>query len=159
MDDNLELDGRAQEAVKKGRHRKKRPGKPRNSQMKREKRKAAMNGEAQPTERPTDAHSAGRAAGKKKDSTATPGKDFDKDYDNRVWVGGLPPHSDEQLLLEHFSPCGPIRNIKLILNTRLKFRGAAFITFKKASGVQAALKMDVSEFHEKLINVRKAAAP
>lgn len=83
----------------------------------------------------------------------------DKDLDNRVWVGGLPSDSDEQLLLEHFGSCGPIRNVKLIRNSRLVFRGSCFVSFKKRSGMQAALELDGTELKEQVINVKTAGVP
>lgn len=161
-DSNLELGAVPELGVgKKSRKRKKRPGNKRTSKMKREATKgskgAAQNGDDAGARGGQGGAAATGSGNKKKKSQE--GDGHDKELDNRVFVGGLPDDADEQSILEHFGACGTVRSVKLIRNSRLIFRGSAFVSFKKEPAMTAALDLDGTEFSEKKITVKKAAAP
>lgn len=83
------------------------------------------------------------------------GKDADEEL-FRVLIGGLPATVDEKVLRKHFKACGKIKGVKLVQDSRLRFRGVAFVTFASQEAVDAALALDGCELAGKVINVKKA---
>mmetsp|Transcript_32460 Transcript_32460/g.95052 ORF Transcript_32460/g.95052 Transcript_32460/m.95052 type:complete len:278 (+) Transcript_32460:73-906(+) len=161
---------------KKPRKRAKRPGAPRTAKMKREKRKAAR--EAQETdeaavneqeeEAPAAAPDVGGEPKRKKRKKAgaaadppeaPPEESGDEKYmDFRVHVRGLPASTTEKTLRKLFRKCGEIKSVRLLTNSR-GFRGSAFVIFREADGLSAALQLDGIERKGQAIAVSKAAAP
>mmetsp|Transcript_60164 Transcript_60164/g.143408 ORF Transcript_60164/g.143408 Transcript_60164/m.143408 type:complete len:249 (+) Transcript_60164:34-780(+) len=86
-----------------------------------------------------------------KQDVATQGK--------KVFVKGLSKGVDENDLLETFGKCGRVRSVKMILDSRGRFRGFAFVTFQKKGAVERALALDGGELCGSIISVRQAEQP
>jgi len=61
-----------------------------------------------------------------------------------VFVEGV--FCEESALREHFSGCGEIDTIKVLLHKEGKPRGLAYISYKTEAGSEAALKLDKTSF-------------
>lgn len=81
------------------------------------------------------------------------------DLENRVHVAGLPESTEERNIRKVFGKCGKLVGVRLILNTRLIFKGSAFVSFADEDGVTAALALDGCDFKENTIAVKKALPP
>eukprot|EP00928_Gymnodinium_smaydae_P078618 TRINITY_DN62731_c0_g1_i1.p1 TRINITY_DN62731_c0_g1~~TRINITY_DN62731_c0_g1_i1.p1 ORF type:complete len:249 (+),score=64.08 TRINITY_DN62731_c0_g1_i1:55-801(+) len=153
-------DGGAGAAERKKRKRAKRPGKPRTSKMKREKRRLAREADKEDEEESQDERQGAGATASKKRKRAEAETVEDKDsYEHRVFVSGLPENTTEKKLRKYFGGCGAIRKVQLVKNTRLIFKGTAFVSFMEEAGVTAALHLDACELDGKTLSVRTAVAP
>merc|ERR1712232_39825 len=72
------------------------------------------------------------------------------------FVGGLPFSTTEEQLKKDFEECGPIEKMNMPKNEEGKAKGIAFITFKTAEGVTAAIKYDGDEYGGRTLKVNKA---
>merc|ERR1712178_482419 len=59
-------------------------------------------------------------------------------------------------LKKDFAECGEIESLRLPMNEEGRPRGIAFVKYKSAEGVEAALKFDDTEYGGRTINVSKA---
>merc|ERR1711920_1134629 len=73
-----------------------------------------------------------------------------------VFVGGLPFSASEETVKKDFEECGPIEKMNMPKNEEGKPKGIAFITFKTADGVTAALKYDGDDYGGRTLKVNKA---
>jgi len=79
-----------------------------------------------------------------------------QDQENTVFIRGLPFSVTEDSVRKDFSECGEIESLKLPLNEEGKPRGIAFIKYKSAEGVDAAIKFNDTEYGGRYIGVEKA---
>ncbi|KAH9260711.1 hypothetical protein BASA81_001178 [Batrachochytrium salamandrivorans] len=91
--------------------------------------------------------------------------------DGKIYVSGLPPHTTEEMLAEHFSMSGKIArkrqargypdqwppNIKLYVGERGEFRGDALVTYEDPNASLTAPGFyDGGDFHGSTISVQLA---
>ncbi len=59
---------------------------------------------------------------------------------NRLYVGNLPYHATDALLQQHFSSCGDVASVSVMLDRETgQSRGFAFVEMATAEGAQKAL--------------------
>lgn len=80
----------------------------------------------------------------------------ESDCVNQVFIRGLPFSVDEEKLRKDFAECGEIASSKFPLNEEGRPRGIAFIKFATPEGVDAALKLDDTDYSGRTINVCKS---
>merc|ERR1711920_137541 len=79
----------------------------------------------------------------------------------QVYVSGLPFDADEPTLRKGFEECGKITKFKMLMDRstgKPRFKGSLFVTYKKQSGVEAALKFNCTEYGGRTLSVRPAVA-
>merc|ERR1712217_975438 len=79
----------------------------------------------------------------------------------QVYVSGLPFDADEPTLRKDFEECGKITQFKMLMDRstgKPRFNGSLFVTYKKQSGVDAALKFHSTEYGGRTLSVRPAVA-
>merc|ERR1712217_308583 len=79
----------------------------------------------------------------------------------QVYVSGLPFDADEPTLRKDFEECGKIVKFKMLMERstgKPRFNGSLFVTYKKQSGVDAALKFHSTEYGGRTLSVRPAVA-
>lgn len=74
-----------------------------------------------------------------------------------VFVGGLPFNTSEEQVKKDFEDCGEIERFNMLKNDEGKPRGIAFITYKTAAGVEAALKFNGDEYNGRTLKVNLAS--
>jgi len=77
--------------------------------------------------------------------------------DLKVFVGGLPFSTSEELVRKDFAECGEIADFHMPKNDEGKPRGIAFITFVAKAGVEAALKFDGDDYGGRTLKVNLAS--
>ena len=73
-----------------------------------------------------------------------------------VFVGNLSFSATEADLRQHFASCGAIARVKVLSSPDGRSKGAAFVGFDGAAGVDAALRLAGSELLGREIKVNKA---
>jgi cold-inducible RNA-binding protein len=59
---------------------------------------------------------------------------------NRLYVGNLPFHATEDLLLQRFAPCGGVVSVSVVTDRETgRSRGFAFVEMEHAAAAQAAI--------------------
>eukprot|EP00928_Gymnodinium_smaydae_P037079 TRINITY_DN25802_c0_g1_i1.p1 TRINITY_DN25802_c0_g1~~TRINITY_DN25802_c0_g1_i1.p1 ORF type:complete len:367 (-),score=77.75 TRINITY_DN25802_c0_g1_i1:488-1588(-) len=76
-----------------------------------------------------------------------------------VFVGGFPFNMSEAQLREDFEKCGEIKRFTIPKDSEGKRRGIAYITFTTKAGVEAACKLDRSDYGGRLLMVNKVGPP
>lgn len=104
-------------------------------------------------------------------TTAFPERRHEVSMDGKIYVSGLPPHTTEDMLAEHFSMSGKIArkrqargypdqwppNIKLYVGERGEFRGDALVTYEDPNASLTAPGFyDGGDFHGSTISVQLA---
>lgn len=75
-----------------------------------------------------------------------------------VFIKGLPYSADAITLRKEFKKCGYILDFKMPVNEDGQAKGFAFIKFSTQEGLDAALKLDNSDFGGRYMNICKADA-
>ncbi|CAK0874143.1 unnamed protein product [Prorocentrum cordatum] len=136
--------------------------------MKREKRAAAKG-----TRRPDDEHEddeGGEAAPveparcqpeKRKRKAAAQAEDGESGdlYQHRVFVRGLPSTTSEKALQKLFGVFGEVRAVRLVRNSRLVFRGSAFVSYGDEDSASSALQLDGGDYKGHTLHVATAEPP
>ena len=73
-----------------------------------------------------------------------------------VFVGNLTFSATEADLRQHFATCGNIIRVKILSSPDGRSKGAAFVGFDSAGGVDAALRLAGTEFMGRQLKVSKA---
>jgi cold-inducible RNA-binding protein len=77
---------------------------------------------------------------------------------NRLYVGNLPFHATEDLLLQRFAPCGGVVSVSVVIDRESgRSRGFAFVEMEHAAAAQAAIaKLDGQDLEGRPLRVRVA---
>lgn len=75
-----------------------------------------------------------------------------------VFVSGLPFDSSETSVCQHFSSCGEVECIKLLLDKSGKPRGLAYISYKTLKAAKAAGKLDRTTFGSRELSVKPSSS-
>lgn len=77
---------------------------------------------------------------------------------NKVFVGGLPPHVDQEELKKIFEQFGPVVDAIVMLDqTTMRSRGFGFVTFENGSnGAQRAIDVQPINIHGRQVEVKLA---
>jgi RNA recognition motif-containing protein len=77
----------------------------------------------------------------------------------RIFVGRLPQRTTEAELRTHFSGCGTVTEVDMLMRrSNGRFKGAAFVHFESAACAASALALDGQEINGKAAAVQPADA-
>merc|ERR1712194_38407 len=96
------------------------------------------------------------SGGKGKDGKGKGGGTTVGDNENTVFLRGLPWAVTVETLRKDFAECGEIERLNMPMNEEGRPKGIAFIKFKGPEGVEAALKLDETDYGGRTVNVSKA---
>jgi len=74
--------------------------------------------------------------------------------DKTVFVSAI--HGDESAVRAHFTVCGEIDSVKVLLDKAGKPRGLAYISYKTTDGADAALKFHETKYQNKILSVQES---
>lgn len=141
----------------------KRRGKPRSAKMKREKSARYGATTKDPESKPVAVVAAADPkSGKRKRTAASSAEDAKEPaelFQHRVFIQKLALTMTEKRIRKYLGGCGEILNVKLVKNTRLIFKGSAFVSFADEDAVTAALALDGCDLEEQTLVIKRAAAP
>lgn len=80
-------------------------------------------------------------------------------YQHRVFVKGLPSTTDEKALRKLFGVFGKVRAVRLVRNSRLVFRGSAFVSFGEEDSASSALQLEGGDYKGHTLHVATAEPP
>jgi len=76
-----------------------------------------------------------------------------------LFVGNIPYGAMEQEIKDLFSTCGPVHEVKFVIDYRKgRFRGFGFVTMDAASAKMALTRMNGAEFQGRPLKVTPAEA-
>lgn len=76
-----------------------------------------------------------------------------------LFVGNIPYGAMEHEILEHFSACGKVDDVRFVMDfKRGRFRGFGFVTMPKDDALTAVEKLNQSAFQDRQLIVSVARA-
>ncbi|KNC75555.1 hypothetical protein SARC_11925, partial [Sphaeroforma arctica JP610] len=80
-----------------------------------------------------------------------------QDTKSTVFVGGLPPNVEDEMLYQAFAQCGSVESVRCVRDKVTGIgKGIAYVKFEKEESVSLALRLTASEIGGKTIRVQKA---